>query len=146
MEAELKEKGFSVHTDKTKFDFEVIHGFLKHSYWAKDVPIEIIKKSIDNSLCFGVFHKEKQIGFARIVTDYTTFAYVADVFILEAFRKMGLSKLLMKTILEYPELKKLRRWMLATKDAHGLYSQFGFRPLKNPERFMEIHDPEFFKR
>ncbi|MGE5682968.1 MAG: GNAT family N-acetyltransferase [Bacillota bacterium] len=146
METELKEKGFSISTDKSDFDYDVIHGFLKNSYWAKDVPLEIIKKSIENSYCFGVFHKGKQIGFARVVTDYTTFAYVADVFILEAFRKMGLSKWLMKTILNSPDLNKLRRWMLATKDAHGLYSQFGFKPLKSPERFMEIHDPDFFRR
>jgi GNAT superfamily N-acetyltransferase len=146
MDKELKEKGFSISTDKTIFDFEVIHGFLKDSYWAKDVPFEIIKRSVENSFCFGVFHNRKQIGFARVITDHTTFAYIADVFIVEAYRKMGLAKWLMKTILKHPELQRLRRWMLATKDAHGLYSQFGFKPLKSPERLMEIHDPDFFKR
>lgn len=146
MENDFSARGFSISSDKTKFDFEVIHEFLSGAYWARGIPKELIRKSVENSLSFGLFFQDKQIGLARVITDYTTFAYVADVFVLEAYRKLGLSKWLMKTILGHPDLQRLRRWLLATRDAHGLYSQFGFKPVKNPERFMEIHDPDFFKK
>ncbi len=130
--------GFKISTDKSLLDTEVIHSFLSGSYWAKGRPLSIIKKSIENSLCFGVYLDNKQIGFARVVTDYATFAYIADVFILKEHRGKGISKKLVSAILDNPDLKTIRRWMLATKDAHNLYSKFGFRLLKNPERFMEI--------
>ncbi|MGE5500275.1 MAG: GNAT family N-acetyltransferase [Syntrophothermus sp.] len=146
METDFRSRGFSISTDNTKFDFSVIHEFLSNSYWARGIPEELIRKSVENSLTFGLFFQDKQIGLARVITDFTTFAYVADVFVLEAYRRLGLSKWLMQTILSYPDLQKLRRWLLATRDAHGLYSQFGFKPVKNPERFMEIHDPDFFKK
>ncbi len=128
----------NISTDKSLLDIEVIYNFLSLSYWAKGRPLSILKKSINNSLCFGVYLDNKQVGFARVVSDYATFAYLADVFILEEHRGKGLSKKLVTAILENPELKTIRRWMLATKDAHDLYSKFGFRLLKNPERFMEI--------
>jgi len=127
-----------ISTDKSLLNTEVIQNFLSGSYWAKERPLSIIKKSIENSLCFGVYLDNKQAGFARVVTDYATFAYIADVFILEEHRGKGLSKKLINAILGHPELKTIRRWMLATKDAHTLYSKFGFGLLKNPERFMEI--------
>src|SRR5215467_8178217 len=122
---------FVVSTDKQKFDIDLIHSFLTHSYWAEGISKEVIQRSIDGSLCFGVFEKEKQVGFARMITDKATFAYLADVFIIEEYRGHGLSKLLMQVIMSHPDLQGLRRFMLATRDAHGLYQQFGFTPLKN---------------
>ena len=127
-----------ISTDKSLLDINVIFNFLSQSYWAKGRSVSLIKKSIENSLCFGVYTNKKQIGFARVVTDYATFAYLADVFILEGERGKGFARKLIETIMRFPELKNVRRWMLATKDAHNLYSQFGFHKLKNPERFMEI--------
>lgn len=138
-----KPENIIISTDKSLLDINVIFNFLSGSYWANGRSINTIKKSIENSLCFGVYTGNKQIGFARIITDYSTFLYIADVFILEEYRGRGYSKKLLKTIEEFPELQNIRRWMLATKDAHGLYEQFGFVPLKNPERFMEIVNPYF---
>jgi GNAT superfamily N-acetyltransferase len=116
----------------------MIYDFLSQSYWAAGRPFTIVKKAIENSLCFGIYCNKKQIGFARVVTDYSTFAYLADVFILEEYRGKGYSKKLLKTIVEYPELQSIKRWILATNDAHNLYAKFGFKSLKNPEKFMEI--------
>ena len=123
-------------TDKSKLDITTIHNFLKTSYWAKDVPIAVVEKSISNSLCFGVYELDKQIGFARVISDYATFAYFSDVFILEAYRGQGLGTWLIKSILEYSELQNLRTWLLTTADAHELYRQFGFKSLPLPERLM----------
>ncbi|MDP1799734.1 MAG: GNAT family N-acetyltransferase [Bacteroidota bacterium] len=126
-------------SDKTKLQLDVIHNYLsKESYWAQNMPIELVKKSIEGSICFGVYLKDKQIGYARVVTDGATFGYLADVFILEAYRGKGLSKQLMQFIMAHPDLQGLRRMMLATKDAQGLYKQFGFTALAMPERIMEI--------
>jgi GNAT superfamily N-acetyltransferase len=134
-----------ISTDKTKLDIPLIHNYLsKESYWAKNIPLEIVERSIENSLCFGVYLDDKQIGFARIMSDYATFAYLADVFILPAYRKRGVSKKLMEFIKEHPSLQGLRRWMLATLDAHGLYKQFGFSEMANPDRFMEISTPGLY--
>jgi GNAT superfamily N-acetyltransferase len=130
-----------ISTDKEKLDPSVIHAFLTNSYWATGISLERVKKRIDNSLCFGVYVDEKQVGFARLITDYDSFAYLADVFILEEYRGVGLSKQLMNFMLKYPEVQGLRRWILATKDAHGLYAQFGFKPLEIPERWMNLFDP-----
>lgn len=130
-----------ISSDKSLLDTEVIYNFLSGSYWANGRSLQVIKKSIQNSLCFGVYLNKKQVGFARVVTDYATFAYIADVFILEDHQGHGYSKKLMKSIIGYPELQNIRRWMLATKDAHNLYTKFGFQLLKNPERFMEIVNP-----
>ncbi len=136
----IDEDEYKISSNKEDLQIDVIHKFLSNSYWAKDIPISIVKKSIENSLCFGVYYQNRQIGFSRIVTDYATFAFLADVFILKNFRGKGLSKQLMKYIIEYPELQKLRTWMLKTKDAHGLYKQFGFDSPKFPERVMEFSD------
>lgn len=126
-------------TEKSKLQIEEIHRYLsQESYWARNIPFELVKKTIAGSVCFGVFHQDKQVGFARVITDHATFGYLADVYILEDHRKQGLSKELMKFIMSYPDFEKLRRFMLATKDAHGLYKQFGFRSLTEPERFMEL--------
>jgi len=137
---------YSIITDKEKFDVDVIHSFLTHSYWAEGISKEVIQRSIDGSLCFGVFENDKQIGFARMITDHATFAYLADVFILEEYRGRGLSKWLMEVIMSYPGLQGLRRMMLATRDAHGLYEKFGFVPLMNVDRWMQIHNPDIYKR
>ncbi|WP_207532491.1 GNAT family N-acetyltransferase [Desertivirga arenae] len=134
-----------ISTDKTKLDIPLIHSYLsKESYWAKDIPLEIVERAIENSLCFGVYLDEKQIGFARIMSDYATFAYLADVFVLPQYRKKGVSKKLMEFIKEHPSLQGLRRWMLATADAHGLYKQFGFKALESPDRIMEITKPGIY--
>lgn len=144
---------YSIITDKNKMDIDFIHSFLTVSYWAEGITKEIVSKSVNGSLCFGVFKTDKeavpagrQVGFARMVTDEATFAYLADVFIDEDHRGKGLSKWLMEIILSYPGLQGLRRILLATRDAHGLYKQFGFTPLNNPDRWMHIHNPDVYKK
>ncbi len=139
-------KDYLITTDSALFNLEYIHNFLTHSYWAQGIPVETVKRSIENSLCFGVFHLHQQIGFARMITDKATFAYLADVFIDEAYRGKGLSKWLMEHIMLHPELQGLRRMMLATRDAHGLYAQFGFTPLNYVDRWMNIHRPDIYKK
>ena len=135
-------KGYTISTDKTLIDFEAVYQYLsEESYWATGIPAERLKKAISNSLCFGVYKNGVQAGFARVVTDQATFAYICDVFILPEYRGFGLSKWLMQTIAEHPDLQGLRRWSLATADAHGLYSQFGFTPLTKPDRWMEKFKP-----
>ena len=126
-----------ISDDKSKLDVELIHKFLTTSYWAKGRIIDEVKKSIEHSICFGVYKDGKQIGFARILTDYTVIAYLMDVFILEEFRGKGFSKLLLKRIFDDDKFKRVKKWMLATKDAHSLYAQFGFGEIKNPDRLME---------
>ena len=128
-----------VSTDPARLDLDVIHGFLTKSYWSKGIPRETVARAIENSLCFGAYASSaSQIGFARVVSDFATYAYIADVFVLESHRGQGIGKLLMECIKQHPKLQGLRRWNLSTADAHGLYSQFGFTPLKWPERYMEI--------
>jgi len=135
-------KGFSISTDRSLLDINVIYNFLgQESYWAKNIPPEKVSRSIENSMCFGVYKSGRQIGFARVITDKATFAYLADVFIIDEFRGLGLSKWLVQTILAHPDLQTLRRWVLATSDAHGLYKQFGFSPLAKPEVWMDIYTP-----
>lgn len=135
-------KGFLISTDKTLLDVVLIHHFLDQlSYWGKGICLETVKTSIENSLCFGVYQHKKQVGFARVITDQATFAYLCDVFILPDYRKAGLSKWLIQTIRGYPSLQNLRRFTLATADAHQLYEQFGFNRLKNYDRWMEIFQP-----
>ena len=131
---------------KNKLDINVIHSFLNRTYWAEGITIETIRRSIEGSLCFGVFDHDKQIGFARMITDKATFAYLADVFIIEEYRGRGLSKWLMSVIMSHPDLQNLRRMILVTKDAHGLYKQFGFVPLINVERWMQNLDNDVYKR
>ena len=137
------DKGFSISTDKALLDFNVIYNYLNNeSYWAKGITVEKLKTAIEHSICFGVYYQKAQIGFARAITDRATFAYIADVFILPGFRKQGLSKWLIQTIRTYPSLQEgIRRWVLATADAHGLYSQFGFTTIASPDRWMEIFTP-----
>jgi GNAT superfamily N-acetyltransferase len=139
---ELKRE-YTISTDRSKLNISIIHNYISNeSYWGKSRSLEVVKKSIENSLPFGVYYKNEMIGFARVLTDYATFAWVADVFILTKHRSKGLSKWLMETILSHPELQGFRRWVLATKDAHELYRRFGFRELNKPERWMERPDPD----
>lgn len=135
-------KGFLISTDKSYLDFDFIFNFLNHqSYWAKEISKEKLQIAIQESVCFGIYYKQQQIGFARVISDKSTFAYLADVFIIATYRKQGLSKWLIQTILAYADFKDLRRWLLATADAHDLYKKFGFEPLNQPDRFMQIFTP-----
>ncbi len=134
---------YSISSVKEKLDILFIHQFLTQSYWAENIPMEIVQKSIDGAMCFGVYEGERQIGFARVITDKATFGYLADVFIDENYRGRGLSKWLMQTIMDHPELQGFRSWQLATRDAHGLYAQFGFKQLENPERIMRRTVPGY---
>jgi len=136
------DKGYSISTDKSRIDFDRVYHYLEHdSYWAKGVTAERLKRAIENSMCFVILKQNELAGFARVVTDKATFAYICDVFVLEQHRRLGLSKWLMQTIMQHPELQGLRRWSLATADAHGLYEQVGFVPLSKPENWMEIYIP-----
>ncbi len=139
---------YFISTDIDKMDVDTIHRYLSESsYWAKGIPKELVGKSIKHSLCFGVFSGDEQVGFARVVTDRTSFAYLGDVFILPTHQGKGLSKWLMQAIHDYPDLQGLRRWMLFTRDAHGLYSQFGWKqvPEEQTGRIMQIHNPNIYQ-
>lgn len=132
-------------TDAREMDVDAIHAFLSgESYWARGVPRETVERSLRNSLCFGVFDGDAQVAFARVITDRATFAYLADVYVLPAFRGRGISRWLMEAATAHPDLQGLRRWMLMTQDAHGLYAGFGFRPLAHPGRAMERVDPDVY--
>ncbi|MDN5201670.1 GNAT family N-acetyltransferase [Fulvivirgaceae bacterium BMA10] len=135
---------YTLSTDKTKLDLDAIHHYLTRSYWSTGIPKEVIAGAIEGSLCFGLYHEQEQVGFARVITDTSTFAYLADVYILKPHRGQGLSRWMMEVIMNYPSLQGLRRWMLATKDAHGLYKKFGFTPLEKVELFMEISVPNIY--
>jgi GNAT superfamily N-acetyltransferase len=143
---EYRKGEFTVSTDHERINLDVVHGFLTECYWAKGVPREAVARSIENALCFGVYAENKQIGFARVISDYATYAYIGDVFVLEPFRGRGLGKWLMECIMQHPRLQGLRRWSLVTSDAHGLYAQFGFEPLKKPQNYMELHRPDVYKQ
>lgn len=136
---------FVISTDPARLDLDVIHGFLTNCYWSKGVPREVVARANEHSLCFGVYDGTRaQVGFARVISDFATIAYIGDVFVLETSRGLGLGKWLMECITKHPALQNLRRWILTTRDAHGLYSQVGFAPVKFPERYMELHDPDVY--
>jgi GNAT superfamily N-acetyltransferase len=137
---------FVISTSRERLNVDVVHEFLTNCYWAKGIPREVVARSIEHALCFGIYDEEgAQVGFARVISDFATIAYVGDVFVLETHRGRGLGKWLMQCITEHPALQNLRRWILTTRDAHGLYSQFGFTPVKAPERFMEVHRPNVYE-
>jgi GNAT superfamily N-acetyltransferase len=143
--ADLENGDFTISTDKRRLDIAVIQNFLsEESYWATERSLEQTQTAIENSICFGLYHGKDLIGFARVVSDKATFAYIGDVFVLTEYRGRGLSKWLMQVIVEHPELQGLRRWVLATKDAHGLYRQFDFDELRYPERWMEKTAPNAY--
>jgi GNAT superfamily N-acetyltransferase len=135
-----------ISTDPALMDLDVIHGFLVGAYWSPGIPRATVERAMAHSMSFGVFAGTRQLGYARVVTDRATFAYLCDVFVLDSERGRGLGKWLMETVLAHPDLLGLRRFMLATRDAHGLYAQYGFTPLAAPERFMERHDPLVYQR
>ncbi|HEY5640333.1 MAG TPA: GNAT family N-acetyltransferase [Dehalococcoidia bacterium] len=138
---ELRRDGYVVTTDASRLDIDYIHSVLTESYWAHGIPRDVVSRGIENSLNFGLFTGQQQVGFARVVTDHAWFAYLADVFVDEAHRGRGLGKLIVEAVTSHPDLRSVRRIMLGTDDAHGLYRQFGFRPLDRPERWMERGDP-----
>lgn len=134
-----------ISTDRGRLDLGVVHGFLTNCYWAKGIPREIVVRSIENALCFGIYAENGgQVGFARVISDFATYAYIGDVFVLESHRGRGLGKWLMECIMQHPALQGLRRWSLVTGDAHGLYAQFGFRPLASPEKYMEFYNEDVY--
>ena len=140
---------YIISTDPDRLDPQAIHAYLTRSYWSPGISLETVQRAMQNSLCFGLYCEcaeqvAVQVGFARVITDKTTFAYLADVYVLEAHRGQGLSKRLIEAVQSHPDLQGLRRFLLATKDAHGLYAQFGFTPLANPTRMMEVLDPDAY--
>jgi N-acetylglutamate synthase-like GNAT family acetyltransferase len=137
---------FTITTDKSKMDIVAIHDFLsKYSGWSDNIPFDRVKTSIDNSLNFGLFHNDKQIGFARIISDFSTIAYLGDIYVLDNYRGQGLSKKLMDAVIEHPNLQGLRRWILLTSTAVWLYEKYGFTKLPKPELYMELFDPNVYK-
>lgn len=146
----LKEEytnGYLFSTDKSKLNIPYIHQYLSvESYWAQGVPLETVQRSINNALCFGIYQNDEQVGFARLITDYATFAYLGDVFVDERHRGKGLSKSLMTFIQNMDEFKTVRRMVLVTRDAHDLYSRFGFKSLATPDKYMELHRPNVYQQ
>ena len=136
---------FLISTDPTQLDVKAIHDFLTRCYWAEGIPLKVVERSIQGSLCFGLYDGKIQIGFARVITDRATFAYMADVYVLEQYRGQGLGTWLVQCISAHPELQGLRRWCLLTRDAHGLYRKVGFTSPKDPGRYMEINHPDIYK-
>lgn len=146
MSHEYRKDGYIISTNQELLQFDVIHDFLKTSYWSPEIPMDIVKRAATGSIAFGIYKDSgEQVGYARVVSDCATFAYLADVFVLDSERGKGLSKWLIQCIQQLPELQHLRRWMLATRDAHGLYAQFGFTPLDNPDIMMQIARPNIYK-
>lgn len=141
----LHKNQFTISTDKSKLDIHSIHEFLStRAYWCLNIPKDTVQTAIENSLCFGVYEGSKQIGFARVISDFSTIAYLGDVYVLEEYRGHGLSKWLMETIMTHPELQGLRRWILLTGDAHGLYRQFGWADIADPSKWMELHNKNVY--
>ncbi|MCL1046767.1 GNAT family N-acetyltransferase [Shewanella electrodiphila] len=144
---DLQVKGFKISTDKEDIDINILHQFLTHSYWAKDIPMAVLQKAIEHSSCFSVLtESNQQVGFARLITDHATFGYLADVFVVDEHRGKGLSKWLIDSIVNHKDVIGLRRMMLATSDAHKLYAQFGFLPITNPEILMQIWRPTIYQQ
>jgi N-acetylglutamate synthase-like GNAT family acetyltransferase len=143
---EITFDNFKITTDKSKIDIVAIHDFLsKHSGWSDNIPFESVKTSINNSLNFGLFHNNKQIGFARVISDFSTIAYLGDIYVLDDYRGQGLSKKLMDVVIRHPNLQGLRRWILLTSTADWLYEKYGFTKLPKPELYMELFDPNIYK-
>jgi N-acetylglutamate synthase-like GNAT family acetyltransferase len=139
---------FAISTDRERLDVPPIHSFLRETYWSPGIPIDVVRRAIEHSIAFGIYERshKQQVGFARVTTDQATFAYLSDVFVIPEFRSRGLAKWLVSIIVAHPRLRDLRRWVLATRDAHDLYAKFGFTPLAAPDRFMELHDRGVYAR
>lgn len=145
MHIEKRFQSYRISTDPRCLDVDAIHAYLTRSYWARGIPRETVATSLASSLCFGLFERESQVGFARVISDRATFAYLCDVYVLEQHRGRGLGKWLIEVVTSHPDLRGLRRFVLATLDAHGLYEKFGFVPLNKPEIFMEIVRPDIYE-
>lgn len=143
---EARQDDYQMSTDPAKLDVEAIHAFLTIAHWSPGIPLSMVKTALANSLCFGVYHRGKQVGLSRVVTDYATYAYLCDVYVLEGHRGKGLGHWMVECVMTHPELQNLRRFTLATRDAHGIYAAFGFTGLQTPERMMERHDPGVYQR
>ena len=143
---EWRKGEYLVTTDPARVDLEVVHGYLEDSYWAKGIPLEVCRRSIEHSLNFSLYHGETQVGFCRVITDYATFGYLGDVFVLESHRGRGLAKWMTELVVSHPNLQGFRRWVLLTRDAHGLYHQVGFKEVAAPERYMELWTPNVYQR
>ena len=135
---------YEISSERGRMDVAAIHAFLTRTYWARGIPLETVQRAIENSLCFGVFQGEAQVGFARVITDQATFAYLADVYLLDEHLGKGLARRLVQAVLAHPRLQGLRRWLLVTRDAHALYRPHGFEPVAHPDRIMEIHRPDAY--
>ncbi len=135
---------YEVTSDRARLDVGAIHAFLSKAYWSPGIPRQVVQRAVDHSLCFGVLLEGQQVAFARVVTDRATFAYLADVYVLEDHRGRGLARRMMEAVVAHPDLQGLRRMMLVTRDAHGLYAPFGFKPLAAPDRMMEILLPNAY--
>lgn len=144
MHVEVRRGTFSISTDPAHLDIQAIHAFLSQAYWSAGIPRSVVERAIAGSLCFGIYDSERQVGFARVITDKATYAYLADVFVIDEYRGKGLAKWLMEVIMSHDSVQGLRRFTLATRDAHGLYAQFGFQPLHDPMRHMEIRRPDIY--
>jgi GNAT superfamily N-acetyltransferase len=143
----MSEATLRLSTDAGEMDVDAIHAYLAgESYWARGIPRDVVARAVRNSVCVGVFDRDAQVAFARVVTDRATFAYLCDVYVLESHRGRGIGKRMMEAVDAHPELRGLRRWSLVTKDAHGLYGRFGWTPVDRPERFMERTDPDVYTR
>lgn len=143
---EHKIENYRISTHKSKINVALVHNYLcHHSYWAEGIPADVVQKSIKNSLCFGVYNNGEQVGFARVISDFATYAYIADLFVVPEHRGKGLSKWLMRAIMDHSQLQGLRRFVLATKDAHGLYAKFGFTAYPNSDRIMTRSNPDIYK-
>jgi GNAT superfamily N-acetyltransferase len=145
MHREWQLDGFTISTDPARLDLDGVYAYLSASYWARGIPRDVFERSVKHALCFGIYEGARQVGFARVVTDFATMAYVGDVFVLEPWRGKGLSRWLMEVMSAHPELQGFRRWILLTRDAHGLYEKFGFTPLASPDRWMEKFTPDVYK-
>jgi GNAT superfamily N-acetyltransferase len=147
MTHELRHADYLISDDPARIDVDAVHAFLARSYWARDIPRDVVARSLANSLCLGIYAADRaQVGLVRVISDYTTFAYLCDVYVLEAHRGHGLSKAALRAYATHPRLQNLRRQHLVTQDAHGLYAQFGFAPLAHPDRHMERRDPDVYQR
>jgi GNAT superfamily N-acetyltransferase len=137
--------GYCISTEQARLDIKEIHHFLStQAYWSLNIPFSKVEEAVARSLNFGLYYNKRQIGYARVISDFASIAYLGDVYVLPEYRGRGLSKWLMKTVMEYPELQGMRRWILSTADAHGLYKQFGWVPVAYPERWMEVHNREVY--
>ena len=135
---------YCVSTDPDRLDLSAVHDYLSKSYWSLGIPKEVVQRAMAGSICFGLFHKDLQVGFARVITDRATFAYLCDVYVLDTYQRQGLGQWLMEFVTNHPDLQGLRRFVLVTRDAHRLYDRFGFLPLARPEGYMELHQPNVY--